>query len=54
MKTKTKINAYVKGKVRERAVAAGAYDGRFAPKVIGNKKKHESKRFCKRPIKGIE
>jgi len=29
------------------AVVQGAYDGRFAPKVVKDKKKEKSKRSCR-------
>ena len=29
------------------AVSQGAYDGRFAPKVVKNKKKEASKKACR-------
>lgn len=37
----------VKKARREMAVLGGAYDGRFAPKVVLNKKKQASKRACR-------
>jgi len=52
--SRTKINTYVKSKIRERAMDAGAYDGRFRSKVIKDKKKHASKRHCKKPIRDSE
>ncbi|MCO5231848.1 MAG: hypothetical protein M9958_11925 [Chitinophagales bacterium] len=37
----------VKKARREMAIQQGAYDGRFAPKVLKNKKKESSKKSCR-------
>ena len=38
----------IEGKLREDRKEAGVYDGRFAPKVIPNKKKKANKDSCRK------
>lgn len=47
MKKKNQIAQAMKKARRELAVQHGAYDGRFAPKVIVNKKKEHNKNACR-------
>lgn len=42
-----KIRQLRKGTIRKERMAAGAYDGRFAPKVIPDKKKKASRNKCR-------
>ncbi len=41
----------VRGNKRTEQVEQGAYDGRFKPKVIDDKKKKQSKFLCRTKIK---
>lgn len=43
-----KIRQLRKGTIRKERMAAGAYDGRFSPKVIPDKKKKASKNACRK------
>ena len=43
-----KIRQLVKGSIRKRRIDAGAFDGRFAPKVIQDKKKKANKNACRK------
>ena len=45
--TSEKIRMIEKSKVREEARAQGFYDGRFAPKVIKDKRKESTKYACR-------
>lgn len=47
MKKKNSLQKAVKKARRELAVFHGAYDGRFAPKIILNKKKEKNKNACR-------
>ncbi len=47
MKKKNSLQKAVKKARRELAVLHGAYDGRFAPKIIINKKKEHNKNACR-------
>lgn len=48
MKKKNTTAQAIKSARRKLAVQHGAYDGRFAPKVIVNKKKEDSKNACRK------
>jgi hypothetical protein len=48
VKNKSSLIKAIKKTRREMAVLHGAYDGRFAPKVVKNKKKEASKKACRR------
>jgi hypothetical protein len=47
MRKKNSLVKAIKKARREIAVLQGAYDGRFAPKVVKNKKKEASKKACR-------
>lgn len=47
MTKKNSLQKAMKKARRELAVLHGAYDGRFAPKVILNKKKEQNKNACR-------
>jgi hypothetical protein len=47
VRKKNSLIKAIKKARREIAVLQGAYDGRFAPKVVKNKKKEASKKACR-------
>jgi hypothetical protein len=47
VRKKSSLVKAIKKARREIAVLQGAYDGRFAPKVVKNKKKEASKKACR-------
>jgi hypothetical protein len=47
VRNKSSLVKAIKKARREIAVLQGAYDGRFAPKVVKNKKKEASKKACR-------
>jgi hypothetical protein len=47
VRKKNSLVKAIKKARREIAVLQGAYDGRFAPKVVKNKKKEASKKACR-------
>jgi hypothetical protein len=47
LRKKNSLIKAIKKARREIAVLQGAYDGRFAPKVVKNKKKEASKKACR-------
>lgn len=49
-KKKNREINYIKKKNREAAIADGAYDGRFSPKVVPDKKKKTDKEKARKKI----
>ena len=47
---KNVLRSMIKGERRKLLVQNGAYDGRFSPKVIKDKKKEADKRNCRRKL----
>lgn len=48
VRKKNSLTQAIKKARRDVAISQGAYDGRFAPKVVKNKKKEASKKACRR------
>jgi len=47
-KQKNQLRSMIKGELRKEQVEAGAYDGRFSPKVFVDKKKKANKNACRK------